>query len=158
MNNKGADQPAHLCSLISAFVVHCLDSMIALVSINEISSLYLASMAVQAGLCLTQSQTPKTDFLVMWLQCCWQKNIPDTWSSLHSWQKDRLMMRCLRPSPPPKPARRPLRRPELPRNGRRKTLMSPKSKYGRFMKSHCLHLKERKNAHLLPEGSHPIAL
>ena len=29
-NNKGADQPAHLCSLISAFVVHCLDSIISL--------------------------------------------------------------------------------------------------------------------------------
>ena len=27
-NNKGADQPAHLHSLISAFVVRCLDSTI----------------------------------------------------------------------------------------------------------------------------------
>ena len=27
-NNKGADQPAHPRSLISAFVVRCLDSMI----------------------------------------------------------------------------------------------------------------------------------
>ena len=27
-NNKGADQPAHPCSLISTFVVRCLDSMI----------------------------------------------------------------------------------------------------------------------------------
>ena len=32
-NNKGADQPAHLRSLISAFVVRCLDSIIPLVSI-----------------------------------------------------------------------------------------------------------------------------
>ena len=47
-NNKGADQPAHPCSLISAFVVHCLDSIIPLVSISEISSLYLASVAAQA--------------------------------------------------------------------------------------------------------------
>ena len=47
MNNKGADQPAHPRSLISTFVVHCLDSMIPLVSISEISSLYLAS--VEAG-------------------------------------------------------------------------------------------------------------
>ena len=38
-NKKGADQPAHLRSLISAFVVHCLDSIISLVSISEISSL-----------------------------------------------------------------------------------------------------------------------
>ena len=51
-NNKGADQPAHPCSLISTFVVRCLDSMILLVSISEISSFYLASVAAQAGLCL----------------------------------------------------------------------------------------------------------
>ena len=38
-NNKGADQPAHPRSLISAFVVHCLDSIISLDSIAEISRL-----------------------------------------------------------------------------------------------------------------------
>ena len=38
-NNKGADQPAHLCSLISTFVVCFLDSIVPLVSISEISSL-----------------------------------------------------------------------------------------------------------------------
>ena len=52
-NNKGADQPAHP---ISTFVVHCLDSIICLVSI--------ASVAEQVGLCLTRSQTTKTGFLV----------------------------------------------------------------------------------------------
>ena len=36
-NNKGADQPAHLHSLISAFVVRCQDRMIPLVYISEIS-------------------------------------------------------------------------------------------------------------------------
>ena len=35
----GADQPAHPCSLISTFVVCCLDSIISLVSMSEISSL-----------------------------------------------------------------------------------------------------------------------
>ena len=35
-NNKGADQPVHLRSLISAFVVHCLDSIISLDSIAKI--------------------------------------------------------------------------------------------------------------------------
>ena len=50
--------------IISAFVVRCLDSIIPLVSISEISSLYLASVAAQAGLYLTWSQTPKTGFLV----------------------------------------------------------------------------------------------
>ena len=35
-NNKGADQPAHARSLISAFVVRCLDSIISLDSKVEI--------------------------------------------------------------------------------------------------------------------------
>ena len=35
-NNKGADQPAHPRSLISIFVVRCLDSIISLVSISKI--------------------------------------------------------------------------------------------------------------------------
>ena len=38
-NKKGADQPAHPRSLISTFVVRCLDSIIPLVSISEISRL-----------------------------------------------------------------------------------------------------------------------
>ena len=38
-NNKGADQPAHPRSLISAFVVRCLYSIISLDSIAEISKL-----------------------------------------------------------------------------------------------------------------------
>ena len=63
-NNKGADQPAHSRNLISAFEVSCLDSIIPLVSISEISSLSLASIAAQAGLSLPWSKTPKTDFLV----------------------------------------------------------------------------------------------
>ena len=36
-NNKGADQPAHPRSLISAFVVRCLDGIIPLLAIAEIS-------------------------------------------------------------------------------------------------------------------------
>ena len=65
-NNKGADQPARPRTrrLISAFVVRCLVSIIPLVSITEISSHYLASVAAQAGLSLPWSQTPKTGFLV----------------------------------------------------------------------------------------------
>ena len=46
------------------FVVRCLDSIIPLVSRSELSSLYLASVAVQAGLCPTWSQTLRTGFLV----------------------------------------------------------------------------------------------
>ena len=41
-----------------------LDSIIPLVSISETSSLYLASVAAQAGLSLPWSQIPKTGFLV----------------------------------------------------------------------------------------------
>ena len=52
-----------------AFVVHCLDSIIPLVFISKISSFYLASVAAQAGLCLTWLQTPKTGFLVMRFIC-----------------------------------------------------------------------------------------
>ena len=66
-NNKGTDQPEHLRSLISAFVVRCLD--ISLVSISEISSLYLLFVYAQTGLSQPWSQTPKTGFLVTRLIC-----------------------------------------------------------------------------------------
>ena len=66
-NNKGADQPAPMRSLFSAFIVRCLDSIIPLVSLSEISSLYLAPVAEQAGLSLPRRKLPKTAFLVMWL-------------------------------------------------------------------------------------------
>ena len=46
-NNKGADQPVHPHSLISAFVVRCLDSIISLDSRTEISR--LASLCGCAG-------------------------------------------------------------------------------------------------------------
>ena len=56
-NKKGADQPAHPRSLISIFVVCCLDSIISLVSRSDISRSYLVSVAEQAGLNVTWSQT-----------------------------------------------------------------------------------------------------
>ena len=83
VNNKGADHPAHPHSLISIFLVHCLYSVIPLVSIPEISSLYLASVAVQAGLCLPWSQILKTGFLVTrliqcyGLSCSMEKQVKD---------------------------------------------------------------------------------
>ena len=67
-NNKEADQPAHPRSLISTFIVRCLDSIIPLVFITEISSIYLASVAAQTDLRLTWSGNPKTGFLVTWLR------------------------------------------------------------------------------------------
>ena len=61
-NTKGADQSAHPHSLISAFVVRCLDSVMSLVSVTKISSLMLASAAEQASLSLTLSETPEDTF------------------------------------------------------------------------------------------------
>ena len=60
VNNKGADQPAHPRSLINTFFVCRLDSIIPLVSQSENSSLYLASVAAQAGFTLVAN--PKDRF------------------------------------------------------------------------------------------------
>ena len=61
-NNKGIDQPVHPCSLISAFVVRYLDSIISVVAISEISRLCIVSVAEQTGLSLTWSQRPEDRF------------------------------------------------------------------------------------------------
>ena len=63
MNNKGADQPAHPHSLISAFVKHLLESIIAKLATSEISLIYLVSVAWQAVLGMALSEIPKTGFL-----------------------------------------------------------------------------------------------
>ena len=62
--NKGTDHLAHPRSLISAFVDRRLDSIIPLVSVSEISNLYLASVAAHAGLRIRWLQSPKTVFFV----------------------------------------------------------------------------------------------
>ena len=60
-NNKGADQPMHPRSLISTFVVRCLDSIISPVSISE-------NFKPLASLCsLTWWKTLKTGFPMTWL-------------------------------------------------------------------------------------------
>ena len=51
----------HPRSLISAFVIRCLDSVMSVVSVTKISSLMLA-VAAQAGLCLDWSETPDDRF------------------------------------------------------------------------------------------------
>ena len=63
-NNKDADQPAHPRSLISTFVIRCLDSMtcILAIAISKISRFYLASVAEQDGLNLTWSKIPDDMF------------------------------------------------------------------------------------------------
>ena len=61
-NNKGTDQPAHPCSLISAFVVRNLDTIVPTLAKSKVSRLYLVSVCEQAGLSLTPSQTPEDTF------------------------------------------------------------------------------------------------
>ena len=61
-NNKDADQPAHPRSLISTFVVRCLDSMICIPALPKVSRFYLVSVAEQAGLNLTWSKIPEDTF------------------------------------------------------------------------------------------------
>ena len=56
VTNKGADQPAHPRSLIGAFVVHCLDSIMSIPSKYKISR--LVYVAEQTCLSLTWLKTP----------------------------------------------------------------------------------------------------
>ena len=48
VNNKGADQTAHLPSLISTFVIRCLNVKHSLISMSEISGFWLASPATSS--------------------------------------------------------------------------------------------------------------
>ena len=50
VNNKDTDQPAHPCSLIIAFVVPFLDSIMPIVVVLKFSRLWLALVVEQAGL------------------------------------------------------------------------------------------------------------
>ena len=52
VNNEDGDQPAHPCSLISIFVIHCLDGIMSTDVISKISRLWLAFVAEQAGFSL----------------------------------------------------------------------------------------------------------
>ena len=63
MNNTGADQPAHPRSLISAFMICFLESIISKLATCEISIFYLVYVAVETCLSLTLSETPKTGFV-----------------------------------------------------------------------------------------------
>ena len=62
-NNKGADQPAHLRSLISPFVNRFLESSIWKLATGEISFFYVVSVAEETVLNLALTETPKTGFL-----------------------------------------------------------------------------------------------
>ena len=62
-NNTGADQTAHPRSLISAFIIRVLESIIRKLAIGEISIFELVSVAEQASLNLVLLDNPKTGFL-----------------------------------------------------------------------------------------------
>ena len=62
MNNKGADQPAHLRSLITAVAICLLESIISRLVKSRISYFYLVSVAEQAGLNLIFLETRKRVF------------------------------------------------------------------------------------------------
>ena len=88
-------------SLISTFVVRCLDSMICILAISKDWGFQLASVAEQAGLNLTCSKSPKTHFREMWLtwrrvflQVCYNHNE----SSLNEPRHDKTNKMSVRPA------------------------------------------------------------
>ena len=60
MNNKCADQPVYPRSLISAFVILLLESIISKLTKGEISIFKLVSVAEETGLSLALLETQKT--------------------------------------------------------------------------------------------------
>ena len=103
-NNKGADQPALPRSLIITFFVRYLDSIIPLVSLSEISSLQLASVAAQGGMSLPWSQTPRMRRMICaFVVRIWQKQL-FSWRGFHSalqivWREKTVYLRVTFPLP-----------------------------------------------------------
>ena len=58
--NKGADQPAHPHSLISAFVIRLLKNIISKLATSKISLFLLVSVAEETGMSLALTETPRT--------------------------------------------------------------------------------------------------
>ena len=65
-NNKAADQPAHQCRLISAFIIRFLKVKILNFMHARFFIVYLASVAEQTDLTPAWSEIPKTGFLASW--------------------------------------------------------------------------------------------
>ena len=62
-NVTDADQPAHLHSLISTFVLRLLKSITSKLATNNFSIFQQVSVAEETGLSLTLWETPKTGFV-----------------------------------------------------------------------------------------------
>ena len=58
---KGADQPAHPRSLVSAFAIRLFESIISKLATSECSIFQLVSVAEETGLSLSLSETPRVD-------------------------------------------------------------------------------------------------
>ena len=67
--NKGADQLRSNCEADQRLCFHYTDSTISPLLRDKISRFWLSSVIVQAGLCQTWSETPKTGFLASRLIC-----------------------------------------------------------------------------------------
>ena len=63
VNIKGTDQPAYPRSLISAFVIRILESIISGLAKREILIFYLVAVADETGLSLILLETQKTGFV-----------------------------------------------------------------------------------------------
>ena len=70
-NNKGADQPTHLHSLINAFFIRLLESIRSTFVTVEFSILWLVFVAEETGLSLNFSESWKTGFVTLRLICTW---------------------------------------------------------------------------------------
>ena len=65
LRKKGAEQPTHPCSLISALVIHLLENIISTLATGELSIFLLVSVAEETGLSLTLPETRKTAFVAL---------------------------------------------------------------------------------------------
>ena len=63
VNTKGADKPAHPLSLIRAFIIRLLESIVSQLAITDNYIFLLVFAAEQTGLCITLSLILKTGFL-----------------------------------------------------------------------------------------------
>ena len=68
--NRGADQPAHPRSLISAFVIRLLENTIPKLAINKISIFNPVSAAEETGLnlALWETRSDKAQMILIWFQ------------------------------------------------------------------------------------------
>ena len=85
-NNTGADQPAHPRSLISAFVIRFVESIICKLGTGEISIFWLVPVAKETGLKLALSETPKTGFVAtrpVWILWCFRSSLK---IRVHNWK------------------------------------------------------------------------